>query len=570
RISNTDREIDTTHGPGLTVPMTTATDHLTSPLLAALMSSSFSRSTLTSNTNDVTSDPNRTGSIANNLMMSSTASITLPHENIDLAHNSIISSTSNLPLLLSTLISHSKITTSPMTAESLKPDATFVTLSPILTSITTSATNINTISSMLSTQQTSGLPVTVFTSVHSETLSSTIRSFSSDPNNTPQNTMDTTSISKAYTSQASSTSIMSSLFPTQTASTILSSMNTISGTSSLSSSPSTVNMILTTLPTTSTSSSVITQITSYLSTTQSILESTASTGIVSSLSSAQIRNNTSLLSLLLTTSGSFISNQTSSMGNNNSSISATAQLNLEITNITAVSDCVFPFLYLGQWYSKCISDVFNDSWCSLTNNFDQDRKWKYCRASRVKTTGGTGNGNDCVFPFIYQGTSFSTCIYRTVTVGTMTSFSLFCSTTPNLDQHGLWGYCLDYGSCYFPFTYNGTTYSDCLSGSQSARWCSTTSNYDRNKMWSNCPVTCDGYPQQDENSVGFRLLTEERPCVFKPLISQDNGLILKYYTIPTCQLEPLCRDNYVPLFKQITCQEDGRYSYPRTICLPKS
>ncbi|CAF4337323.1 unnamed protein product, partial [Adineta steineri] len=31
------------------------------------------------------------------------------------------------------------------------------------------------------------------------------------------------------------------------------------------------------------------------------------------------------------------------------------------------------------------------------------------------------------------------------------------------------------------------TYSDCLSGSQSARWCSTTSNYDRNKMWSNCP-----------------------------------------------------------------------------------
>lgn len=60
----------------------------------------------------------------------------------------------------------------------------------------------------------------------------------------------------------------------------------------------------------------------------------------------------------------------------------------------------------------------------------------------MKTTGGTGNGSDCVFPFIYQGASFSTCIYRTVTIGSQASFVLFCSTTSNLDQHGLWGYCL--------------------------------------------------------------------------------------------------------------------------------
>ena len=81
-------------------------------------------------------------------------------------------------------------------------------------------------------------------------------------------------------------------------------------------------------------------------------------------------------------------------------------------------------------------------------------------------------------------------------------------------------------------------------------------------------VTCDGYPQQDENSVGFRLLTDRRPCVFNQAIDQDSGFVLKHYTLPTCQLEPLCRDNYVPLFREIVCQEDGRYSYPRTICLP--
>lgn len=111
------------------------------------------------------------------------------------------------------------------------------------------------------------------------------------------------------------------------------------------------------------------------------------------------------------------------------------------------------------------------------------------------------------------------------------------------------------------------------------------SSFHRNRMWSNCPgkqififlfiyfhlsilVTCNGYPQQDENSVGFRLLADERPCVFKRSIAQDTGLILKYYAVPTCQLEPLCRDNYVPLSKRITCQEDGRYDYSRAICLP--
>ena len=112
-------------------------------------------------------------------------------------------------------------------------------------------------------------------------------------------------------------------------------------------------------------------------------------------------------------------------------------------------------------------------------------------------------------------------------------------------------------------------------------------SFDRNKMWSHCPgrlssftcpyrfylhlsVTCDGYPQQDANSVGFRLLIEQRPCVFRASIAQDTGQVLKYYTVPTCQLEPLCRDNYVPLFRQITCREDGRYSNPRAVCLPST
>ena len=36
---------------------------------------------------------------------------------------------------------------------------------------------------------------------------------------------------------------------------------------------------------------------------------------------------------------------------------------------------------------------------------------------------------------------------------------------------------VDYDSCYFPFIYDGIAYSDCISGSHSARWCSTTARF---------------------------------------------------------------------------------------------
>jgi hypothetical protein len=39
-----------------------------------------------------------------------------------------------------------------------------------------------------------------------------------------------------------------------------------------------------------------------------------------------------------------------------------------------------------------------------------------------------------------------------------------------LYQHSI----TDYESCYFPFIYNGISYSDCVSGSHSPRWCATT------------------------------------------------------------------------------------------------
>ncbi|CAF3534935.1 unnamed protein product [Rotaria sordida] len=627
--------IDTAESSSITVQVTAMTPLPTLSLLTRLMSSSLSQSTVFSNSNDYIAEESTIESTETNFVTSS-QELTSPNQ------YSTNSRTSNLLLLLTTLMSHSEVTTSSLPTVTSMPisiteptsfsqsfsdySTVFSSSVPSLISSiqntnpdiggkdSTSATNINRINSISSSQQvpeslettvtiTSSMPLettstiissiqsssvtsstlantlsNVAISIPSETLTNTVSSLSSISIDNERNTMNTILISNTYMSQTSPTPIISSSFETQTISTSLPSLNNITDvpsryssniqdmTDSENPSSSTFHTIFLTLIRTSMSSSdssisssMTSQTTSY-----SFLETTASTQTIST--STITSNGTTFLSLLLTTSGVLMSNETSTTRNMSSNIPFTTQINFNTTNIPLSSNCVFPFRYLGQWYEKCISDILNDSWCSLTVDFDRDRQWKYCRAPRVKTIGGTGNGSDCVFPFVYKGTSFSTCIYRTETTITSKSFVLFCSVTSNLDQHGLWGYYYD--SCYFPFIYNGNVYSDCISGPQSARWCSTTSNFDRNKMWSNCPVTCDGYPQQDQNSVGFRLLLDQRPCVFKQSIARDTGVLLKYYALPICQLEPLCRDNYVPLFKQILCQEDGRYSYPRTICLP--
>ncbi|CAF3401930.1 unnamed protein product [Rotaria sp. Silwood1] len=628
--ANINNGVDTIESSSITVQVTASTPLPTLSLLTILMSSPLSESTVFSNINDNTMGESTMGSAETNFRTVSSTTL-FPSEELTVPNQySTKPHTSNLLLLLTTLISHSEVTTSSvLTINSMPTSVTEPTsfsqsLSDYSTAVSSSIsipissisntnpavnnrdstfeTNIDTMNSISSSQQVSESLETTFTvtnsmplktmstiissiqsssvtpstlantlsndvtSVPSETFTNPVSSFSSISIDNGQNTMNTLSISNTHMSPTSSTPIISSSFETQTISNPLPSLNSISYLSSTSSPnindtastesplPSTVNTMFLTLISTNTPPS-------HTSIPSSMANQTISTTTITNY-------DTTFLSLLLTTSGLAISNETLATRNTISSIPSTTQINSNTTNAIPSSDCVFPFRYLGQWYERCISDILNDSWCSLTVDFDRDQQWKYCRAPRVKTIGGTGNGSDCVFPYVYQGTSFSTCIYRTETMGTTKSFSLFCSVTSNLDQHGLWGYCLDYDSCYFPFIYNGNTYSDCISGPQSARWCSTTANFDRNRMWTNCPVTCDGYPQQDGNSVGFQLLLEQRPCIFKQSIARDTGLILKYYALPTCELEPLCRDTYVPLFKQIICQEDGRYNYPRTICLP--
>ncbi|CAF2395942.1 unnamed protein product [Rotaria sp. Silwood2] len=539
----TNNGIDTAESSSITIQVTVATPM---SLLTRLMSSPLSQSTLFSSINDYTEDKSASGSTETNFVSSSTAPLFLSEELTIPNQYSTNPDTSNLLLLLSTLISHSEVITSTIpTINSMpisvtestsfiqssseystafsssisSPISLILNTNPdISTRDSTSAANINTINSVSSSQQVPESLETIFTitdsmalettptiissiqsssvtpastlsndvtSVPSETLTNTFISFSSIAIDNEQTTMNTILVSNALMSESSSTPIISSSFETSTTSNSLPSLNSINDVPSTFSS----NIQDTTSNENPSSSTFNTMFLTLISTSTPFSDSFISSQMTTpTISTSTITNrDTTFLSLLLATSGLLMSNETSTTQDMISSIPFTTQINSNTTTATSSSDCVFPFRYLGQWYERCISDILNDSWCSLTADFDRDRQWKYCRAPRVKTIGGTGNGSDCVFPFIYQGTLFSTCIYRTETAGTTKSFSLFCSVTSNLDQNGLWGYCLDYGSCYFPFIFNGNTYSDCISGPQSARWCSTTANFDRNKMWSNCP-----------------------------------------------------------------------------------
>ena len=41
--------------------------------------------------------------------------------------------------------------------------------------------------------------------------------------------------------------------------------------------------------------------------------------------------------------------------------------------------CVFPFVYEGKSYSKCTTvNNGNEMWCATTSNYDKDKKWGTC------------------------------------------------------------------------------------------------------------------------------------------------------------------------------------------------
>ncbi|KAL1787125.1 matrix metalloproteinase-9 isoform X1 [Sigmodon hispidus] len=160
--------------------------------------------------------------------------------------------------------------------------------------------------------------------------------------------------------------------------------------------------------------------------------------------------------------------------------------------------CHFPFTFEGRSYLACTTDGRTDGtpWCSTTADYDTDRKFGFCPSERLYTEHGNGDGKPCVFPFVFEGRSYSAC----TTEGRSDGYR-WCATTANYDQDKLYGFCPTRADvtvvggnsagelCVFPFVFLGKEYSTCTSEGRSDRrlWCATTSSFDTDKKWGFCP-----------------------------------------------------------------------------------
>ncbi|XP_054849700.1 fibronectin-like [Eublepharis macularius] len=151
--------------------------------------------------------------------------------------------------------------------------------------------------------------------------------------------------------------------------------------------------------------------------------------------------------------------------------------------------CHFSFIFKGKSYSSCTKEGAPDGqlWCATTANYDKDKKWKACSLQEYE---GNSRGQACVFPFIYKNRTFYTCTNESDENG-----RFWCATTGNHDKDKKWSYCADTrldkapkGPCVFPFIYNRRSYSSCATdGSQNGTlWCSLTRNHDVIPKRANC------------------------------------------------------------------------------------
>ncbi|XP_036900080.1 matrix metalloproteinase-9 isoform X2 [Sturnira hondurensis] len=222
--------------------------------------------------------------------------------------------------------------------------------------------------------------------------------------------------------------------------------------------------------------------------------------------------------------------------------------------------CHFPFTFDGRSYSACTTDGRSDDllWCSTTADFDTDRRFGFCPSERLYTQHGNSDGKPCVFPFTFEGRSYSAC----TTDGRSDGYR-WCATTANYDQDKLYGFCptrvdstVTGGNsagelCVFPFTFLDKEYSTCTrEGRSDGRlWCATTSNFDRDKKWGFCPdqgyslflVAAHEFGHAlglDHSSVPEALMYPMYSYTEKPPLHEDDVKGIQHLYGPPPQPEP--------------------------------
>ena len=168
-------------------------------------------------------------------------------------------------------------------------------------------------------------------------------------------------------------------------------------------------------------------------------------------------------------------------------------------------NCYFPYKWSSTYQYECVqkSSYGGYGWCGTSTYTGGDYySWKYCTAEDVEeSTDSTGEattvtGEDCV-PMTYGGVYYSAC--------TDDNYS-WCATSTSSEggTYTSWAYC-GYGdsnedNCVYPFEYNGISYTTCTEQSSSG-WCAT-SVYQNTKGYYSYKY-CD----EDDLALGYTTLT---------------------------------------------------------------